>query len=63
MAPKPEKEDQGWGVPVNTKKAHYFIKGRPLCGRWMSIGWVEDNRHDHPGNCKACLQARAKFAP
>lgn len=61
MAPKPEL-NQGWGVPANTKKAHYFINGRSLCSRWMFLGWVEDNRHDHPDNCKACIKSRVAIA-
>jgi hypothetical protein len=63
MTPRTKKEDQGWGVPLNTKKAHYFVNGRSLCSRWMFFGWLEDSHHDHPDNCKACMKARAKPAP
>lgn len=27
-----------WGWPLNAKKAHVFLEGRSLCGRWLFLG-------------------------
>ena len=50
---------KGWKLLINNPKAHYFIDGRSLCGRWMNLGKdFEDFGHHSPDNCKACMKKR-----
>ena len=57
---------QGWGWPLNAKKAHYFIieagktSAISLCGGWLFGGNLFDDKHDHPDNCKKCMEIREK---
>lgn len=56
--------NEGWGYPENARKAHFFIKGRSLCRKWLYLGYVvgRDEIGD-PDNCKTCermLIARRK---
>ena len=53
---------QGWGRPLNSKKAHYFYEGRSLCMRWMFFGAVELGMDDHTDNCMACRKKLEKRA-
>lgn len=55
-------QDQGWGWPGNSRKAHYFESGEliSLCRGWMFGGSREDNNHDSPDNCASCKRALAK---
>lgn len=48
--------DKGWGWPGNSKKAHYFVAGLSLCGKWMF--WGSDFRESPPGpdDCRACAK-------
>jgi len=48
------KEKGGWGWPVNSRKAHYFVNGRALCGRWLFFGPLEQGNDDNPDNCAEC---------
>jgi len=50
-----KKPKEGWGWPAMSRKAHYFVNGRSLCGRWMYFGklYSEDFGED---NCKSCLK-------
>lgn len=47
---------EGWGLLINSKKWHYFVNGRSLCGRWLclSLGDLERGNNSSPDNCKAC---------
>ena len=54
-------EKKGWGWPMNSKKAHYFVSIRSLCMRWMYSGKLTDDIHDSPDNCKACMKKREKM--
>ena len=47
---------EGWTWLHNSKKWHYFVDGRSLCGRWMlfSNPGLEQGNDDSPDNCKAC---------
>lgn len=56
---------QGWGLPGNSRKAHYFREGDliSICRKWMYGGEREDNRHDHSENCSDCKKRRAKLFP
>lgn len=54
-------EKQGWGLPGNANKAHYFKNSSiSLCGKWMFTGELFDTSHEHPQNCKACMNKRKK---
>ena len=60
---------KGWGLPGDSKKAHYFIfkegehRGMSLCGKWFYGGKLFDNHHNHPLNCKRCMRKRDKLFP
>ena len=62
-AAKKLKADRGWGFPLNSKKAHYFIAGHAMCGGWMFFGALENDAHDSIDNCKACMKKRASAYP
>jgi hypothetical protein len=58
----PEKATQGWGLPFNSRKAHYFNNSiTSLCGKWAFGGELEDKNHEHPENCAACMKKRVKL--
>jgi len=48
---------EGWGFPLNSKKAHYFVDGRALCGKWLFFGNLEEGNDNSPDNCTACKKA------
>jgi hypothetical protein len=49
-------------VLSNSRKAHYFIDGRALCGKFMYLGSsYEDHTHESPDNCAACRRKREKL--
>lgn len=52
-------EPRGWAFPANAKKAHYFINGCSLCGRWTHYFGVVDpiDRSTHL-NCRQCSVRR-----
>jgi hypothetical protein len=52
--------DEGWGWPSNSRKAHYFIKNRSLCGKWLFFGVLEQGKDGSPDNCTACKRALQK---
>ena len=56
---RPKKE--GWGWPANTRKAHYFVESRSLCGRWLFFGELENFSHNSPSNCLPCRRKREKL--
>jgi len=53
---------EGWGYIHNSPKWHYFIDGRSLCGRWLSLGLgkLEQGSDSSPDNCKACRRKLEK---
>lgn len=55
------KVDRGWGWPMNSKKAHYFIEGRSLCGKWGFFGDLTANEAHSPDDCADCTKRRAKM--
>lgn len=63
MNTMPESSKRGWGWPDNSPKSHYFVGGRSLCCRWAYFGMIEDDRHDHPNNCKLCQKKLQKSNP
>lgn len=52
-------KDSGWAWPLNARKAHFFVDGRSLCGRWLFFGKVHGGRGLQEANgsddCKGCL--------
>jgi len=53
---------KGWSFPNNCMKAHYFVNGQSLCGRWGYWGTIlEDDKHKSPSNCKTCMKKRSKL--
>jgi hypothetical protein len=52
---------QGWGFPLNIRKAHFFTEGEiiSICGRLMFAGERFDDKHDSPDNCAKCKRLRA----
>lgn len=59
----------GWGWPASSPKAHVFVEGRSLCGRWMYLGNSQPiTKAPHaergPDDCAACHRKLvAHFAP
>lgn len=51
---------KGWGWPSNSKKAHYFVNGRALCGKWMFFGTVDDANAGSKGG-DDCATCRKKY--
>ena len=48
---------EGWGYPLNTRKAHYFVDGISLCKRWMYLGTdLEQDNNYTPDKCKDCIR-------
>ena len=47
---------RGWGWPMLSKKAHYFVDDRSLCGKWLFSGYDVGDHIGKPGpdDCKAC---------
>jgi len=46
---------QGWGWPLNSRKAHYFVDGIALCGSWMFLGSkLDDSSACSKDDCAAC---------
>ncbi len=53
--------DEGWNWLTNAKKAHYFVKGRSLCGKWGCFGKPEgDGGMHHCSECELRLEKRQK---
>ena len=53
-------EKEGWGFPSNSRKAHYFVDKRSLCGKWLFFGELEQGNDDSSDNCTACKKALQK---
>lgn len=56
----PVADRRGWGFPLNSKKAHYFIGGRSLCMKWMYSGNLEQDDAESPDDCAECRRRRNK---
>lgn len=54
-------EKEGWALPMNTRKYHYFVGKKSLCGRWMFFGDLQpDDGEEGPDDCKACRRKLEK---
>ena len=65
MVNETEPLKEGWGFPLNSRKAHYFLDSRSLCMRWLFFGKLEPADKSSPDDCKTCtkkLQERQLFA-
>lgn len=50
---------EGWKGLANTRKHHYFVEGRSLCGRWLNFGSINENEQSDTQqnfDCKGCWQ-------
>lgn len=56
-----EEIKEGWGFPTGSRKAHYFVKGMSLCGKWgFYFGSLEQGNDDSPDNCAECVRRLKK---
>lgn len=51
--------EQGWGYPMLSKKAHYFVEGRSLCNRWLFTGCYSEQTPPTDNACATCTKKRA----
>ncbi len=51
---------EGWGFPAKSRKAHYFVDGISLCGKWMFFGELEQGNDNSPDNCATCKKKLLK---
>jgi len=54
-------EKRGWIYLLNSRKYHYFVNSKSLCGRWMNFSKEfdgEDTGETEPrkDDCKACFK-------
>lgn len=50
---------EGWTWLLNSRKEHYFVEGRSLCGKWMYLGRSDDLEEKAPHN--ACVMCKKKL--
>lgn len=51
---------EGWGLPQQSRKWHYFVDTRSLCGHWGFYTGPLNQRHASKANCARCSQRLAK---
>ena len=52
---------EGWGLPGQSNKYHYFIGSRSLCGKWgFYQGEVSSGHDNDPHNCVECKRRLSK---
>jgi hypothetical protein len=56
-----EELEEGWGLPGNATKAHYFLRGdaRSLCMKWMYTWPREKGNDGSRDNCADCKRRLA----
>lgn len=57
--------EEGWWFPANSRKAHYMVGTRSLCGRWSTFGkptpgMYEQGHDELQVNCAECRRRLAK---
>lgn len=58
MAPR---SPDGWAFPLGASKAHYFVDGRSLCGRWDASVWdIPANDDVSVNDCAECWAINGK---
>ena len=58
-----EKENkEGWTWLINSRKWHYFVDCKSLCGKFMRLSnlGLEQGNDGSPDNCMACRKALEK---
>lgn len=58
--PKPEEVKEGWVWLPNTKKVHYYVDGRSLCGKWAYLGRDYEAWSDSQDHCAECKKRKAR---
>jgi hypothetical protein len=55
---QPKAKPRGWGWPFLSKKAHYFVDSRALCGKWMFTGELTspDDVGGRADDCRGCCK-------
>lgn len=57
--------EEGWGWPIQSRKAHYFSKARALCGKWLYMGRLEASftlrEKPGPDDCATCHKKLLKL--
>lgn len=52
---------EGWVIPPDDGRFHYFVDGKSLCGRYKYIGTLQaDDWEDGPSDCKKCREKLKK---
>ena len=55
---------QGWAFPLRSRKWHYFVEGRSLCGRWLFLGGIyasgQKENACRDDDCRGCEKKLAK---
>lgn len=56
------KKEEGWTYLTNSRKWHYFIDGRSLCGKFLLlvIPELEQGNDNSPDNCMTCRRELEK---
>jgi len=56
-----EELNEGWGYPINSRKAHYFVDTMSLCRQYgfyrADLAQGDDNS---PDTCLKCMKIKAK---
>lgn len=52
----PAPPTEGWGLPQNSAKVHYFKAAKSLCSRWAwtAKGTLRQGEDNSPDNCRSC---------
>lgn len=60
--PQDNSAKEGWGFVNASPKAHYFVDGKSLCGKWLILGKtnLEQGKDESPDNCTGCKKALRK---
>jgi len=59
--PDPAWLTEGWAWPANSRKAHYFVNGQALCGRWMFLGEIRASEQSEKPLADDCTTCRKKL--
>lgn len=54
---------EGWGYPANSRKAHYFVASRSLCLRWVFMGHLDEGNDASADNCAVCKRRLKERRP
>lgn len=55
-------EKEGWAMPGNARKYHYFVDKKSLCDRYTFFGILQaDDGEESPEDCKTCRKKLEKM--